>query len=149
MVGAPPLKPTIFLGIVVQYTPLHASYSQRESGVYSLPLYTQRGYRHLPRVQGLHYGVLPSLGLERVLPWAIRLNEKKDTFGHCPFQPPFLAHGMAHRYGCLGHHPRTPTILLGIVHFKHPRPRYRKNASFLAYGVQRHGCLGHYRGYLV
>ena len=36
---------------------------------------------------------------------------------------PLLAYGVQW-YGCLGRHPRTQTILFGIVQFKHPHPRY-------------------------
>ena len=67
----------------------------RDSGVNPLPLYTSRRHRHLPRVvgvvprvHGLHYGFLPSLQRERVLP--IRLNEKekqKWCGNHLPSPP--------------------------------------------------------------
>ena len=38
---------------------------------------------------------------------------------------PLLAYGLQ-RYGCLGRHPRTQTIFLGIVHLKHHHPRCPK-----------------------
>ena len=56
----------------LHYTPIHASISQRLGGELPAPLHHEG--TQPPRVHGLHYGFLPSLELERVLP--IRLNGK-------------------------------------------------------------------------
>ena len=42
---------------------------------------------------------------------------------------------------CLERHPRTQTPFFGIVHCKHPHPRYPKT-TLLACRVQRYRCLG-------
>ena len=57
----------------LHYTPIHASCSQRLGAELPAPLH-QEGTQ-LTSVNGLHYGFLLSLELERALP--IRLNEKK------------------------------------------------------------------------
>ena len=66
-------------------------------------------------------------------------------FWHCAVQTtlpyhkspktPLLAYGVW-RYGCLGHHPRTQTILFCIVHFKHHQHEFPKTA-LLGNRVQR------------
>ena len=50
---------------------------------------------------------------------------------------PFLVHGVQ-RYGCLGRHPRTQSMIFGTVQFKHHHPRYPKT-PLLVYDVQ--GCV--------
>ena len=59
----------------LHYTPIHALHSQRFGGELPAPLH-QEGTQP-PRVNGLHYGFLPSLELDRVLP--IRLNAKRPN----------------------------------------------------------------------
>ena len=72
-----------------------------------------------------------------------------NMFWHCAFQTPplqvskifFLLANSGPRYGCLGRHPRTQTIVFGILHFRHHHARYPE-VVLLVNTVPRYGCLG-------